>query len=249
MILVICMAGLNTRFHDVGFDLPKYLLPWNESTVLDTILSELSASYRFSNIFLVANLRDKYFGDRLAEIAAAHRIPNEHIVFISDTKGQAHTAAVGAQIALEKLGKLREPVAFHNADTVITARDFETVEQKLKTFDAYIDVFPASSPSYAYVGIEAGLVTKIAEKKVISPFASSGFYAFQSIDAYLASLNQSSLEASTELPENYITDVLRGMMNRGAKIFVNEFGQDARTIVLGTPQEYGIELARQALSR
>ena len=39
--LVICMAGLNTRFHDVGFDIPKYLLPWREETIIYEILKQL----------------------------------------------------------------------------------------------------------------------------------------------------------------------------------------------------------------
>ena len=39
MALIICMAGLNTRFHDVGFDIPKYLLPWGESTIIQELLT------------------------------------------------------------------------------------------------------------------------------------------------------------------------------------------------------------------
>ena len=36
--LIICMAGLNTRFHDVGFDVPKYLLPWRDTCIVSKSL-------------------------------------------------------------------------------------------------------------------------------------------------------------------------------------------------------------------
>ena len=56
--LVICMAGLNTRFHDVGFDIPKYLLPWREETIIYEILKQLGT---FDEVLLLANKRDVYF--------------------------------------------------------------------------------------------------------------------------------------------------------------------------------------------
>ena len=56
--LVICMAGLNTRFHDVGFDIPKYLLPWGDETIIHSILKNLG---EFDDVVLLANKRDEYF--------------------------------------------------------------------------------------------------------------------------------------------------------------------------------------------
>ena len=60
--LVICMAGYNTRFHDVGFDIPKYLLPWNGTTIIHDILQNLGETHQ---TILVANKRDIYFKDQL----------------------------------------------------------------------------------------------------------------------------------------------------------------------------------------
>jgi dTDP-glucose pyrophosphorylase len=61
MNLLICMAGLNTRFHNVGFDIPKYLLPWNNSVVIFDILKNLTAD----NVYLIAHQRDKYYKKEL----------------------------------------------------------------------------------------------------------------------------------------------------------------------------------------
>ena len=51
MNLLICMAGLNTRFHNVGFDIPKYLLPWNNSVVIFDILINLTTD----SVYLIAH--------------------------------------------------------------------------------------------------------------------------------------------------------------------------------------------------
>ena len=59
--LVICMAGLNTRFHNVGFDIPKYLLPWGKNTIIYEILYQIKKNYAFSNYLLIANKRDRFF--------------------------------------------------------------------------------------------------------------------------------------------------------------------------------------------
>jgi CTP:molybdopterin cytidylyltransferase MocA len=90
--LVICMAGYNTRFHDVGFDIPKYLLPWNGTTIIHDILKNFGETYQ---TILVANKRDIYFKDQLVETIEPLGLDVNNILYIGDTKGQAHTAAVG----------------------------------------------------------------------------------------------------------------------------------------------------------
>ena len=47
--------------------------------------------------------------------------------------------------------------------------------------------------------------------------------------------------------ELYIADVIQNMIGAGRKAFMNGLGNNQETIVLGSPQEYGIEIARQTL--
>lgn len=248
MNLVICMAGLNTRFHDVGFDLPKYLLPWGEKTVIHSILSNLKKSYDFGRVILLPNKRDRFFKDELVSALDGLDIKGEDISYIGDTIGQAHTAALGAEIVGHFDGAREQPIAFHNSDTIIQNRDFVENFEKLKTNDAFIDVFPASSVEYSYVSLANGRVTRVAEKNIISPFASSGFYAFRTLDVYLNAFNAlHSTRTEGSKSEIFVTDVLADMVRADNKVFVNDFGPESNTIVLGTPQEYGIELARVML--
>ncbi len=82
MNLVICMAGYNTRFHDVGFDIPKYLLPWNGKTIIYDILKNIGW---VNQLILVANKRDIYFKDQLVEAIKPLGWNESNILYIGDT--------------------------------------------------------------------------------------------------------------------------------------------------------------------
>ena len=235
--LVICMAGLNTRFHDVGFDIPKYLLPWREETIIYEILKQLGT---FDEVLLLANKRDVYFMPDLIKTIEPLGLGKNNIHYIGDTNGQAHTAYIGASLLKNKL----QTFFVHNADTLLIGRDFKSIESTMS--DAYVDVFIANNPKYSYVRSKDGIVTEIAEKSSISPFASSGLYGF-----YNAQLYEKMYEALSENftgKEMYIANVLDYMIkNNNLFVGLNELNNSYETIVLGTPQEYGLEVARMNL--
>lgn len=231
------MAGLNTRFHDVGFDIPKYLLPWKNETIIYEILKQLGT---FDEVLLLANKRDYYFMPDLVKTIEPLSLDKNNIHYIGDTNGQAHTAYIGASLLKNKT----QTFFVHNADTLLIGRDFKSIEETMS--DAYIDVFIANNPKYSYVRSKDGLVTEIAEKSTISPFASSGLYGF-----YNAKLYENMYESLSENftgKEMYIADVLDYMI-KSNNLFVglNELNNSYETIVLGTPQEYGLEVARMSL--
>ena len=231
------MAGLNTRFHDVGFDIPKYLLPWREETIIYEILKQLGT---FDEVLLLANKRDVYFMPDLIKTIEPLGLGKNNIHYIGDTNGQAHTAYIGASLLKNKL----QTFFVHNADTLLVGRDFKSIESTMS--DAYVDVFIANNPKYSYVRSKDGLVTEIAEKSSISPFASSGLYGF-----YNAQLYEKMYEALSENftgKEMYIANVLDYMIkNNNLFVGLNELNNSYETIVLGTPQEYGLEVARMNL--
>jgi len=234
--IVICMAGLNTRFHDVGFDIPKYLLPWGEETIIHEIIKQLG---KFDEILLLANKRDMYFKKELVDTIEPLGLTEDNIHYIGDTSGQAHTAYIGASLLKDRF----QSFFVHNADTLLIGRDFKAIESVMS--DGYVDVFVANNPKYSYVRSKDGVVTEIVEKSAISPFASSGMYGF-----YSAELYQQMYEALSQGftgKEMYIANVLDYMIKNNKFVGLNELNNEYETIVLGSPQEYGLELAKQSL--
>jgi NDP-sugar pyrophosphorylase family protein len=202
------MAGLNTRFHDVGFDIPKYLLPWGDETIIHEIIKQLGT---FDETILLANKRDSYFKTKLVNTIAPLGLTENNIQY--------------------------------NADTLLTGRDFNEIESLMA--DGYIDVFVANNPKYSYVRSKDGLVTEIVEKSPISPFASSGLYGFQSPQLYQQMYE--SLSATFVGKEMYIANLFTHMIEKNCSIGLNDLNNKYETIVLGSPQEYGLELAKKSL--
>jgi dTDP-glucose pyrophosphorylase len=235
--LVICMAGYNTRFHDVGFDIPKYLLPWNGTTIIHDILESFG---EVQQTVLVANKRDVYFKEQLLETIKPLGLNENNILYIGDTKGQAHTAAIG----IGQLYHTELPTFIHNADTIVKGRSLRLIADMMNDlYDSYIDVFVGNSPKYSYVRAFEETVLEIVEKKQISPYASSGLYGFLTASMYM-SYYDSCIQQNNEL---YVADVIQSMIAANRKVFMNGLGNNQETIVLGSPQEYGIEIARQTL--
>ena len=235
--LVICMAGYNTRFHDVGFDIPKYLLPWNGTTIIHDILESFG---EVQQTVLVANKRDVYFKEQLLETIKPLGLNENNILYIGDTKGQAHTAAIG----IGQLYHTELPTFIHNADTIVKGRSLRLIADMMNDlYDSYIDVFVGNSPKYSYVRAFEETVLEIVEKKQISPYASSGLYGFLTASMYM-SYYDSCIQQNNEL---YVADVIQSMIVANRKVFMNGLGNNQETIVLGSPQEYGIEIARQTL--
>ena len=150
MILIICMAGKNTRFHDVGVDVPKYLLPINGKPIIEFIISNLLQAGIFSDVFLVAHLRDKSFRSELEKSMASLNLQSENIIYIGETGGQAETAYLGLELCLRSDDK---PVVFHNADTILLNRRFEKLKLQLESGIGSVDVFNSSNPQYSYVAL------------------------------------------------------------------------------------------------
>lgn len=238
MNLVICMAGRNTRFHDVGIDIPKYLLPLSGRPVIEMILQNLMSSDSFSNVYLVAHQRDIFFQSELQTSLLNLGIDPENLLYIGETKGQADTA--NESLTLLNMN-LDEPVVFHNADTILLSRDTLALKKSLQMGHGSIDVFTAQSPSYSYVDIQDGRILEIVEKRVISNWATSGLYGFPSgavFQNYFGKFSELALSQSTK--ELYISDIINLMLADSFNFepLSHDLKGLSKTHVIGSPEEY-----------
>ena len=239
MKLVVCMAGLNTRFHDVGIDVPKYLLPFRGQLVIQAILNNLNSSKNFEDVYLIAHERDDYFKVELAQAIETIGVNTTNILYIGETNGQAETAHEA--LTLLNLSD-NESVVFHNADTILFDRDTDQIENILESGQGVVDVFESSLPIYSYVDMRNGNILDIVEKKVISNLASSGLYGFPNVGLYkmyFSKLTQDNMQSTTK--EIYISDVIKLMLRNGlsfAAVGSTLVNQANSTLVIGSPEQY-----------
>jgi dTDP-glucose pyrophosphorylase len=235
--LVLCMAGTYRRFREAGYVTPKFLLPVGDRSVLQLVIEGLQPE----RLLLVANVRDRPHEEAIREVLALSGVPEAGLCFIGDTSGQAETAAIGAT-QCQELGWLG-PLVFHNIDTVLRGRSLDHIGARLAKVAGFIDVFDSDSAAYSYVTIEAGRVTRIAEKIVISRHATTGLYAFATPAAYLEAAQATTARSAGEF---YISDVYETMLARGDVIAAEPATSSQQTIILGTPSEYEQYIAQRA---
>jgi dTDP-glucose pyrophosphorylase len=232
-MFVLCLAGLGSRFIDVGIHRPKYLLPTKSGLpILSSIIKQVSFP---GNELVMLVLNNRHTSYQSEVVSALKKTTNNYSLhYIDDTSGQAETAKIGAKLALaefpESSGK---PILFHNGDTILLNRNIKAYIRTLKRADGIIDTFHNEGPNYSYVTFIRDKVTSIKEKSVISDHASTGLYGFKSPEYYLDSYYESRFNG-----EQYISSVYEYLLNHNAYIINKHVKNLEDTIVLGTPEEY-----------
>lgn len=227
------MNGFNTRFHNAGFDVPKYLLPWGNKTILYEIIKNIKYD---GQIILVANKRDIYFKSNLLSELKDFDLNYLNVIHIDDTLGQAHTAA----ITIDFIKNQDEPMFVHNCDTILYGRDLNEISKILEIYEGYVDLFLGDSTDYCFAQTNEDNICNIKEKKQISPLASSGLYGFKNAKIYEYYYNHTKFDRKTK--EIYISKVLETMLSEKTTIKCNKNYSEYKTIVLGSPKEYILEL-------
>jgi dTDP-glucose pyrophosphorylase len=234
------MAGRNTRFHDVGIDVPKYLLPVSGRPVIEMIIQNLASSNYFMNVYLVAHQRDIYFRGELEASLLNLGVDPENLIYIGETKGQADTANVSLDILNLDID---DPIVFHNADTILLGRDIELLKKTLQKGHGSIDVFPAESPSYSYVDIQEDRILDIVEKRIISKWATSGLYGFPTGAQFQSYFKKfSELSQPKDSKEYYISDIINLMLADSFTFepLSHDLSASLATLVIGSPEEYSL---------
>ena len=239
--LVITAAGLGSRFHDVGYDQPKYLLPWvNNKEVLHEIINSLYYQGGIDFILLVMNKRELYFKEKIEQ--CIDKGINSKIIFIGDTNGQSQTTYIAAS-ELINLGLSKIPFLVHNSDTILKNRDISTLSNYPKedsNLIGIIDTFQSNDSNYSYVLEKEGKLQSFLEKSVISPKASSGLISFKSPLEFLEIYNifNSNQSESNKNSEAYLSKLINTIISKDFSFRINHNDENNKTIVLGTPEEY-----------
>lgn len=236
--IILCLAGKGQRFVDQGYTIPKFLLRdiSNAESILELIIKNFAAS-GVKNFFLILNLSHQKWEAEIKESISKFTNLDFSFLFISDTSGQAETAYHGVKhIKKKRLLDLKDPIGFHNGDTILLNRNINLILKGLQDgADGAIDTFPASSQAYSYVKIcREDTIIEIKEKQVISNMASSGLYIFQNLEVFLTYYEKTAFLNK----EKYISQIYQTML-MSQSIVLNLYNNRKQdTVILGTPDEY-----------
>ncbi|MDB4794717.1 hypothetical protein OAG73_00775 [bacterium] len=244
MNLVLTMAGKYEQNKLFGNKVPKYLMPLGKATVLWHVIEEFVKTGIDLKVFLLANHRDREFFPILKAIMDDFYIPTKNLTYLSDTASQLETASKISVAFEDKIVTKDRPIAFGNIDTIVKNRRY--FFDKLETMDSesgLIDVFSGNSQGYSYILSSSDnddAVLDITDHHRLSKSACSGLYGFGSARFFYAKCREYlKKNKSTNFTECY-----RFLLNEKVPINYAKSYDLRDTIVVGTPEEYIINLHR-----
>ena len=175
MTVIVTMAGLGSRFRSQGYAVPKHMIRARGRTLFEWSMESLRSFFDQPFVFACLKEHDSQWIQERASAMGIRELRVAPRTAIS--LGQAQTAYdVLHQSAAS------EEVWIYNIDTYI--------ERGLAPSDMVdhlgcVHVFESHNPGMSFVGYdEAGRVIELAEKKVISHWATVGVYGFASASLY-----------------------------------------------------------------
>lgn len=229
MTVLVTMAGMGSRFRNHGYQVPKHMIRARGKTLFEWSIESLKNFHEHHIVFACLVDHDV---DWIKRMASNFGFPEVTVVTRpSLSLGQAQTA----YDALYKVD-LNETLWIYNIDTYIENGLFPL---DIEGCQGCAHVFRSNNPGMSYVRFdESGQVAEIAEKKVISNWATVGVYGFESADLY-RELYQVSYEARSineVCGERYVAPMYQLLLNLGGGVSAPKL--DASYVhVLGTPKE------------
>ena len=223
--LLIPIAGKGSRFLEQGYVLPKQLLFAGKKQCIEWSLG----SFKLEDFNLIFIIRDEHiYNFSYDKILRSKYGPNIEVISLKViTRGSVESC-----LSAKDLINNDTPLIIFTMDVMFSPQiTSSTFNNKL---DGGLLVFRSNSPAYSYAQIEDGLVSKTAEKEVISNNAIVGVYHFgKGADFVKYAEKMIALEFLTK-GEFYLAPLYNLMIEDNKRVQVSEIEE---MHLFGTPEE------------
>jgi NDP-sugar pyrophosphorylase family protein len=202
--ILMPMGGLGQRFRDAGINTPKPLIDVNGMPMFKKALASYD-SYPGEKryIFVIRKDTNDEYGlvNQIQEI-----LPDANIKILDhNTRGAVETCLVAEEFIDPNL-----PLVIMDCDIAFDAGNyFELIQEAIQndSYDGLLLSFDSDKPQYSYAEVnQDGIVTRTAEKVVISSNALMGAYFFTYARNFLDAAHQLlSNEISESMKEYYVS--------------------------------------------
>ena len=168
--IVIPMAGLGSRFANVGYKLPKPLIDVNGKPMIRVVVENMNINAHYIFIAMKKHVEEYDVENVIKEVTCG----NYTIRTIDElTEGSACTV-----LKVRDIIDNDSPMMLANSDQYLEWDPYEFLV-KTQGVDGLISCFKADHPKWSYAKVDdSDRVTEVAEKKVISNLATTGLYYF-----------------------------------------------------------------------
>jgi len=214
MIWVVPMAGEGKRTRNLGKYKP--FIPVQNRLIFEWMLlgvrPHLSSDDRFVLVTTRAFEQEFAVRETVTSLFQKNQIPCAFECVVVDQTPPGPAASVYA--AKEQLQSDTSCIVINSDQFVNFA-----VRRDLKPHDAFLPLYVSSSPGASYVKIASGKITEIAEKQLISHYASAGVYGVGSARVLIDVIEHALKGAPHMNQEYYVGPALNHLLERGGSIY------------------------------
>lgn len=231
--IVIPMAGRGSRFAQVGFRLPKPLIPVHGVPMTQLVIENLKPSrpHKFTFICQEAHLAE-YGLEKHLKVWS----PGCHVIAIDRiTEGAACTVLLAKNHI-----DTDDALMIANCDQYIDVSiDDYLADMDRRNLDGLIMTMKANDPKWSFVGFdESGRVSTVVEKKVISDEATVGIYNYRRGRDFVAAAEEMIAKNLRVNNEFYVAPAYNQMIEKGATLGVYSIGTEGAGMYgLGIPED------------
>lgn len=227
MNIVLPLAGQGNRFRQAGYTIPKPMISVSGRPMLYWALDSLSPHFDLSR-FVVVCLKEHLEAFPLERLIRDYSRRIEILALDQPTRGQAATVWEAASYLREL-----EPLVIYNGDTYMRSSIGKDIAQN--QWDGVISVFCSEDSNLSYAQInEQGEIIQVREKEIISSYATTGLYHFQTARLFLDAFSSAQSDMDVVNGEYYVAPLYNHLMKRGYRFLASEAEV---CYPLGTPEQ------------
>jgi dTDP-glucose pyrophosphorylase len=230
--ILIPMAGAGSRFTTAGFLDPKPLIKVFNQTMIELVIKNLTPKIAHRFLFVA---QEEHFKKYQISKAISSITTNCEFILINElTEGAACTV-----LKAEEYIDSNEPLMIANADQFIDYSIDKYLEKEQIEDDGIIMTMFADDPKWSFIKVDpSGLVTEIAEKRIISNLATVGVYNFKKGKDFVSGAKKMISLNDRVNSEFYVAPVYNHLIKNNFKLRNITIGNLGSAMYgLGTPND------------
>jgi len=231
--ILMPIAGQAKRFVDCGYNLPKPLIQVSGLPMIKLAVQSLVKNADPNNFRFIFVVREDHIINHNIDDVLRNLFPNYKIEIASVdylTQGTLCSCLVAREFITPD-----DPLIIYTPDVCFES-EFDIEKHFVKTdLDGLLLTFKANSPDHSYAILDAnGLVTRTAEKSVISNNALVGVYCYKSGAMFIKYADEAISEGTKTNNEFYVSPMYNLLIRDKLKIGIIRAD---KMHVLGTPED------------
>lgn len=230
LTIVIPMAGLGSRFSQVGYTFPKPLIEVRGKPMIQVVVDNLNFDPNFCKFVYI--VQESHYEQYNLKYLLNLLTPNCEIV---QTSGVTQGAACSVLLARKFIDNDTQ-LLMANSDQFLEWNNHGFIHNMITSgVDGGISTFEAVHPKWSYAKLDShGFVSEVAEKKPISNIATTGIYYWKRGSDFVKYADQMISKNIRTNNEFYICPIFNEAIGDGKKIKVF---QCEKMWGIGTPED------------